>query len=500
MKILCFLFPFILLIIALTPISAISAGQDKASEEVGYFAMFMQDKKVGHAVHNRTISNGKVTTTEQVSMTLSRTGIPVTVNTTEKTFETIDGKPLGFETELLLGAMKMKTVGKIDEQNLLHITQTSMGIQQENTQQWPEDAVMAEGLLLISKAKGLEQGTAYEVKVFMPSLMQSLNAHVSVGPSANVDLLGRVVPLTEIKTSLSMPLAGPMKITEYVDNDFRTQKTITPAMGMYVEMVACTKEFALSKNDVLDVIDNMFHASPIPLNDLESVESIKYYLVPEGDTELIIPSTDNQQVEQLGDGSVILTVEPVIAKKETTFPYDGNDAEILEALEPTQFVQSDHPKIIELAKQAVGDTKDAAEAAKKIEAFVGDYVEDRSLSIGYASAAEVAASRQGDCTEFSVLTAAMCRAVGIPAHVVMGMAYVSHFAGYENSFGGHAWVQAYIGGKWVGLDSSFRGAGRGGFDASHIALAVGNGDPEDFFNLIATMGKFKIERIVVNRK
>jgi hypothetical protein len=57
-----------------------------------------------------------------------------------------------------------------------------------------------------------------------------------------------------------------------------------------------------------------------------------------------------------------------------------------------------------------------------------------------------------------------------------------------------------VGGKWIGLDASFRGGGRGGYDAGHIALAVGNGNPEDFFNLAATVGQFKVEKVVVSRK
>ena len=153
--------------------------------------------------------------------------------------------------------------------------------------------------------------------------------------------------------------------------------------------------------------------------------------------------------------------------------------------------------MIKLARRAVGDTKDAAQAVSKIEAFVADYVQDKNLSIGYASAAEVAASRQGDCSEFAVLTAAMCRSLGIPAQVVMGIAYVDDFAGLQTGFGGHAWVCAYVGDKWVGLDSAFKSSGRGGYDAGHIAQAVGNGNPEDFFALIGTVGQFKIDKIIV---
>jgi transglutaminase-like putative cysteine protease len=93
----------------------------------------------------------------------------------------------------------------------------------------------------------------------------------------------------------------------------------------------------------------------------------------------------------------------------------------------------------------------------------------------------------------------MCRAVGIPAQVVAGVAYVDDFLG-QRGFGGHAWTQAYIGGKWVGLDASFRGGGRGGYDAGHIILAAGNGEPGDLFNLATTLGQFKIDKVTVEKR
>ena len=220
-----------------------------------------------------------------------------------------------------------------------------------------------------------------------------------------------------------------------------------------------------------------------------------------------IPATDNQSVQPGKDGGVIVTVKPVAAPARTKFPYKGKDNTILEAMKPTRFVQSDCKQITELARRAVGDTKDTAEAVKRIEAFVAEYMENKGLSVGYASAAEVAASRQGDCSEFAVLTTAMCRAVGIPAQVAVGIAYVKNFAGLQDRFGTHAWVQAYVGGdpasrkpgKWVGLDAAFKSAGLGGYDPGHIALAVGSGNPEDFFALVGTLGQFKIDKVIVNR-
>lgn len=476
------------------------AGSKSEADETEYLAVFMEGKKVGYAIESRAVSEDKVTSTEQVSITISRGGISMTIEMTETSIETTNGEPLGFESTQKLGAMVMKMAGQVDKQGIVSLTTTSMGTEQKSTLEWPQGAVMAEGLRLLTLRMGLKEGTQYSVKIFSPGIMQAVNAQISIGPEQNVDLLGRVVTLRQVTTTINMPGAGEIINTAYVDRDLRMQKSIMPIAGMQVEMVACPKEFALGQNDVLELIDKMFLASPEPLNNLASVKSIIYHLSPANEeANFTIPSNDNQKAQRLGSGNIILKVEPVAAPAGVKFPYKGKDAAIREATKPTRYLQSDNEQVIELARRAVGRTKDAAEAARKIEAFVAGYIENRSLSVGYASAAEVAASRQGDCSEFAVLTAAMCRAVGIPSQVVAGVAYVDDFAGHRG-FGGHAWTQAYIGDKWIGLDASFRSAGRGGYDAGHIALAVGNGEPADLFNMAPTLGQFKIDRVIVNRR
>ena len=476
--------------------------------ETEYFAVFMEGKKVGYTIQSRAAADGKVTTTEEVSITISRANVPITMNMSETNIETTDGKPLGFESVQDLGIMTMKVVGDVNQQGMVNLTVMSMGAEQKSTLEWPSGAVMAEGLRLMTLRKGFKEGTEYTVKLFSPSIMQALDTQVRIGPKRSVDLLGRVVVLTEVTTTYSMPGAGEIAGTSYVDENLRVQKAFMPVAGLQIEMIACAKEFALGDNDVLELVDKMFLASPQPLEDIRSAESITYYLKVTGDVNSFrIPSTDNQSVRPGKDGGVIVTVKPVAAPAKTRFPYKGKDNTILEAMKPTRFVQSDCKQIIELARRAVGDTKDAADAVNRIEAFVAEYMENKGLSVGYASAAEVAASRQGDCSEFAVLTTAMCRAVGIPAQVAAGIAYVKNFAGLQDRFGTHAWVQAYIGGdpasrkpgKWVGLDAAFKSAGLVGYGPGHIALVIGNGDPEDFFGLVSVIGRFKIDNVIVNR-
>jgi hypothetical protein len=51
-----------------------------------------------------------------VSITISRVGIPVTIEMTETSVETTAGKPLRFESVQHLGAMTMKVAGRRQRQ------------------------------------------------------------------------------------------------------------------------------------------------------------------------------------------------------------------------------------------------------------------------------------------------------------------------------------------------------------------------------------------------
>jgi hypothetical protein len=487
---------------AAEPASIVEASETDKQEQKGeteYYALFLDGKKIGHSVQSRLVSDGKVTTSENVIMTVSRLGISLTIEMTETCIETVDGRPAGFEVIQQLGAGKTVAKGSVDDKGNISLVTISNDTEKRSSLQWPKDAIMAEGLRLLSLKKGLAEGTEYSAKIYSPGILDALNAQIRIGSKQNVDLLGRVVALTQEITSLNMPGTGNVVSTSYVDDELNMQKSTTPIAGLLVEMVACPREFALGQNDVVELINKMFLAAPDNLKDVGSAKSITYYLsLNDKSADFVMPSGDNQKVQRLSDGQTIVTVAPVATTAGASFPYKGNDKEILAAVAPTRFLQSDNKQIIALARKAVGDAKDAAQAAQNIEAFVAGYIQNRSLSVGYASAVEVAESRQGDCTEFAVLTAALCRAVGIPAQVVAGIAYVDDFGGLRG-LGGHAWTQVYINGIWVCLDSAFRSTGRGGYDAGHIAMAAGNGEPADFFNLATTLGRFKIEKVEITR-
>jgi hypothetical protein len=463
--------------------------------ETEYYAVLMEGHKIGHAVHVRDVQSGRVTTTEEVSMVIGRGDTSMAVRTVETCIETADGEPIGFAYTQDFSGMSQKMTGKVNELGKLEVAIMAAGMSQQQVIDWPSGAVMAEGMRLLELKKGLAEGVTYEAAIFSPALLSAVEAKVHVGPTANIDLFGRVLTLTEV--NVSMQMQGTMFTSvSYVDSRLRAQKTVMPMMGMNLELIACDEAFALSDNDVVDFLAKLLVQSPVALKDVGAKESLTYHLVPTGGTQLSIPSTDNQAVRKAKEGKVIITVKPSQAPAGVKFPYKGTEPEVLEALKPTQYLQSDDKEVMALARKAVGETKDAAQAVHKIGNFVNEYISEKNLSVGYGSAAEVAVSRQGDCTEHAVLTAAMCRAVGIPARVVCGLVYVEDFDGRKNVFGGHAWAEAYVGGKWIGLDAT---RAPNGFGAGHITMAVGNGDPADFFSMASTLGYFKIEKVTMGK-
>ena len=456
--------------------------------DIEYSALLLAGKKIGHSKVTRTVAEGKVTTAVEMVMTMSRGPISITARVGETSIETTQGKPLSFKSVQDLGIMAQTVEGTVDEEGKVQVKITSAGKTSTRTMDWPEGALMPEGLALLSRKKGFKEGTSYTCKAFMADSLKGVEARVEVGPKREVDLFGRVVSLTEMKTRFLSGMGGHEAVS-YVDDKGNALKTVSTAMGMKVVMIACSKEVALSPNDVTDFVARLLLDSPVPLEGLDRTASVTYRLEPVGEAKLDIPATDNQSVRKAQDGALIVKVSPARPAAGAKFPYRGKDKAALAAMKPARFVQSDDKRIVALARKAVGDAADAAQAARRIEAFVAGYIRKKDFSVGYATASEVALSRQGDCTEHAVLAAAMCRAVGVPAQVVIGVTYVPEFGKRKHVFGPHAWVRAYVGGKWIGLDASL-----GRYDAGHIALAAGNGSPGDFFSITQVLGNFKITR------
>jgi transglutaminase-like putative cysteine protease len=123
-------------------------------------------------------------------------------------------------------------------------------------------------------------------------------------------------------------------------------------------------------------------------------------------------------------------------------------------LHANSYIQSDQEKIMVLAN-GLTVKPSAWETALNIKNWVYENIM-MTFDTGFTSALEVLNAGKGDCTEHAVLTAALCRACGIPARVTFG--YNLSFRPGENPlYAGHMWNEVFIGGKWIPIDSTSPG-------------------------------------------
>lgn len=193
---------------------------------------------------------------------------------------------------------------------------------------------------------------------------------------------------------------------------------------------------------------------------------------------------DGQTVERTEGQSLILLVRHRDSGDDSLqLPLKGPG----EYLKPNETLQSNDPQVIAAAREAVGSETNALRAARLIEQWVFRNMDHGNLGVGFATAKEALQRRTGDCTEHAVLVAAMCRAVGIPSRVAVGLAYAS------DGFGGHMWAEAWVG-EWVPLDAAFGGDF---VDATHIkmgesSLNVGTVGAE-FISVLMYLGRLDLD-------
>jgi len=93
-------------------------------------------------------------------------------------------------------------------------------------------------------------------------------------------------------------------------------------------------------------------------------------------------------------------------------------------------------------------------------------MKSQNFTEALATADEVARTLEGDCTEYAMLCAAMCRAAGVPSRTAMGLVYyLDRVRGPAFAF--HMWTEVWARGQWIPLDATL---GRGSVGAAHLKV------------------------------
>lgn len=427
--------------------------------------VYLAGGKVGylHATMNR---DGNVILTETTTrMKLGRVDSPVEILIVQKTEETLTGIPRSFDTQMRAAAMDTNTKGTVHDGKVTIVT-SQFGMEQKQQFDFPEGAVMAWGQFREGLKRGFKPGTRYTLAIYAPDLRLdgSVDAVTTVGEWEKFEYEGKEKSGQRVTVEMVTP-AGTMELTSWIDKDGWPIKSKVPAPGLG-DMIIVTADQASALADFMP--PEIFMSTTIKARrkiDPNSVERITYRIrtTKPGVDLGPLPDTGMQSSTSNEDGTIELRVrrqhhgtrgtgDESIENRNCSKPLSR--ADLAEYLQPNLMINTEDPELVELAKRAAGKVRDPYALADQLRRFVSDYVTTQSLGIGFATASEVCRTKEGDCSEYGVLLAALGRIHKLPSRVVVGLAYVPSFGGREDLFGYHLWTQFYIDGRWVDVDAA----------------------------------------------
>jgi hypothetical protein len=444
-----------------------------------WFSVHLDGRKVGHLQSQRWLEGDEVHSERRLQINLERSGEPLALASSERSIETIDGEPLGFASELDLAGNRSRTEARIvaGQVRLQATEQGRTGTEQRYP--WPSGALLAEGQRLALLQQQLEPGDRFAWLAFDPATQRSQQVDSEVLARQPIDIHGQLETLLELRQTVAED-GAVLSVQAWLREDDRSLRRMRlPALGLQLELLACDRECALAPDQPTDVLAATMVPAPRPLTQLERRAALRYRLAVDADDAEAMHGLPGQRLWRDEDGGLQLAVDPA---GDALSPPTAAD------LEATRWLQSDAPELQALARRAVGRERDARRQMERLERRVRRHIAVKSLRIGYASALETYHLREGDCTEHALLLAALARAAGIPARVATGLAYAGEFGGQRHVYVPHAWVFAWIDGRWQGFDAAMPR-----HDAGHIAFSVDHGDPLRFYRGLQLLGRLQIE-------
>lgn len=449
-----------------------------ASAEEHWFSVHLDGRRIGHMQLSRDVDDTQVTHRQVLALTLERSGEALTLRSEETMVELADGTPLSFDTEIDNAGSITRVHGEIEHAHLRLAIQMPDGTAQTQHHVWPAEALLPEGQRLAARRAGFVPGTQYTLMTFDPGSLRAVREVVHVDAMEDVDVHGQMEGLVPLRQTAFLDDSQIESRIWLRPSDGAVRRLRFSIAGLRLDVHACDAACALAPVQTADVLDMLLAPSPRALRTSELAVPLVYRIGLRQGDGMSLAAQPGQRTEPIGEDVVRLRIDPA---------GDARDPPRATDTAATRWLQSDDAELRTRAREAVGDADAARERMRRLESFVREHVEIKSLRVGYASALEVLHGREGDCTEHAVLLAAMARALGIPARIATGIAYAPEYAGRRDVFVPHAWVLAWIDGRWQGFDAALNG-----YDAGHIAFASGDGDPYRFYEGIELLGSVTV--------
>jgi hypothetical protein len=385
--------------------------------------------------------------------------------------ETPDGTVLGvFMHQGLAENVVQEVRGRV-EGNQLRVKAEGKLSNFDKVMPWNPKTVGTLGELNILKTRKPKPGDKFDYVVYEPIV----NAIVTIRVKAEAY---EVVPIGAERPKLLRLSAVPDKFADmqlpsqilWVDDafDIRRSTTAMPGMG-YLVVDRSTKEDAtrpLNPSQLPDIMERQSIKLGQRISWPHRRSQITYRItLPKDDGPATAFAQDARQtIGNVKDKSFDLVVTairqpPNIAPASATDP--GK-----EFTQSNFFITSDDPVVRQHAAAATAGRTDPWEKAQAIEHWVHTNMKVQNFTEAMAPASEVARTLTGDCTEYSMLAAAMCRAVGVPSRTAIGLVYVDSQS-QAPILGFHMWTEVFVRGQWVAIDATL---GQGSVGPAHLKI------------------------------
>jgi hypothetical protein len=431
--------------------------------------IYQQEQKIGY-VHRqifKTLEGYKIL--ESVFMQINTMGMMQALR-----FKTAGNlKPdltlSSFDFELFSSLFRFKARGTLKDKTLTLSMASGAGPEQKLNLPLKKDIHLSVGLLEILSARDLKPGDSRTFTVFDPITATERSVKILVVDEETIPVMER----EERAKKVCVEFMGVSQFA-WIGKDGAALREEGP-LGIRLEQVA--KEEALQKIALLPGTDIAAFAS-IPSNRMirsaDRLTELKVTLTGI-DKRVLFLEGDRQSFQ---DGVLMVRKEPV-SDLLSQHQLQKVSEEMKKYLEPTPFVQSDHPEIQAKVKEIISPDDSMMVKAGKLVEWVYKNLQKRPV-LSVPNALEILRRRVGDCNEHAVLLMALAQAAGIPTQMEAGVVY------RRGRFYYHAWNVLYLG-KWVTADATM---GQVPADVTHIRLVRGM---ERQIDLTGVIGRMKID-------
>lgn len=495
---------FLSLILATTACSTpVLAGDAKIVLDT-WDAAWLGDGKAGyvHTVTKELERDGKKVfhTTMELRLNVKRFDGAIQMAMDTGSIDTPDGKVLAVFMRQYLGKDKQLQVDGVVAGKQINLTLD--GKQPLKPAPWNDEVLGLHKQQTIFKDRKIKPGDRFAYFSFEPSINLVLKTEVVAKGHREVEIKGkgkkRLLLVETIPDKVEFrsgdkvdKIQLPVSQT-WLDDDLEPVKSEVeiPGLGPIV-MYRTTKADALAPGPPANATDlgfsQLVKLKNRILQPYDTTGAVYRISIQNDDNVATTFSTDGrQEVKNVKGNAFELHVK---AKRGP-----GTGAEKAPADEFTQssyFITSDDAKVKELARTAVGLEADAWRKALRIERWVHDNMRFANHE-ALATADHVARTLQGDCTEYAMLTAAMCRAQGIPSRTAIGLIYAD--VKEAPCFAFHMWTEVWAKGEWIALDATL---GKGYVGATHLKITDHSWHDErtmtPIFPVIRVVGRVSID-------